>query len=1481
MKRLLLWAVLVTFSLTTAWAQFSGSGSGTESDPYKIYNADQLHQVRNYLGQSGVVFKLMNDINMADYIDGNFGSQGWEPIGVESQAFKGVFYGNGKKLTGFSISRGTTNYVGLFGYIDGATINNLTIEGPVTGKNYVGAFVGCATGNCTLSSLTHNGTITANSYAGHIAGQYSGSISTATVTGNVTTTSGYVGGIVGYQDTSGKTISNVNMTGNVTVSSSYSTYVGGIAGFSNATISNAICSGNVTASNSTSSYIGGIAGKSTAAINNASYSGDVRGGYYVGGITGHTSGAVNTATVNGAVKGTNSTGYTGGVVGFADNGATITNARITGNVTGTKLVGGICGKSIGGTITNSYSYGNVTGTGKYVGGVLGEGVTEISKCASFGDISGTSYVGGVIGVFGEVDLEVLVFNSYTYSSTIYDRWSSKTETLGITNCYAIGNVTGTSDYVGGVCGYANGCSWEKEQDETITLYYGGYKMTKGVKTNVTETEKCATYHYYAVITKLNLSDSYFSGNLKGGNYVGGIVGMGNNVSVYNNYSYANISGSSNIGGVIGSVQRNSVTFSIYPYNSSSLFSQAISLPSDYTLELKSNMAINSSVIATSNAGRIYGSKGESGITVAAPGTTSDNRALESGRLVISGVTQELENSEQNGQNNAIRYFKLRANYVSHGWDLNNDWKISDSETETFPYKPWQAAPPTITSNLVSGSTSISGQSIDGGTVYVTAGKNAERSATCTDYSWTVTGLSTLHSGENVSLYAKVSGKENSYRTLATVESSGSGTQNDPWLIYDAYDLQGVYKDGYYKQMNDIDLTSWISANSSTAGWVPVGYNGTGSINYDGNNHKVTGLWVNSTEDYAGLFSSFTKGTIRNLTVEATSKQVKGSNYVGIVIGKIGEGTLENVTANGNVSAKNYVGGIAGYTSSTTLKQLSYTGQLTATGYVGGITSYATSGSFTECEAEDVVIKASASQYVGGLVAYPVVAISKCKASGSITLSGTHEGAYVGGLAGRSSNTISDCSTNVTISSASMNGMAAGLVAYSSSTVKLCTATGSVTSTGTGAYTGGLVAKTGTSTLVENCYSTANVTGTKWTAGLVAYNYGKVNRCYAAGNVESTYYGAGVVGENYGSSATITNCVALNTMINVSDQTGWSVRVVGNFSNGATEPNQANLLAWKDMQVSVNNVPKTVYDDNLEGTAITTAATKSSVTYQNLGWDFTNVWTMPSNGFPELKWLAAAAEPDVKLGDLDGNGTVSITDVVLIIDVIAGTITDANKKAAADVNGDGNVSITDCVAAIDLIAAQQTSNARMASNGQWSTVNGQYTSTDFISAALQDNMLNVSLDNERSYTAFQMVVAMPEGMTIGKAAMDRMRGEDHTVTVRDMGNGQYLVAGFSADNDVLMGNSGRLLSIVTNGQSTGDIVIGNVEFATNEAEGYRLAGAVVSSTTTGVTEIVNSKSSNSKCYDLQGRRVDSSIFNVQSSMSKKGLYIINGKKVNIK
>ena len=78
--------------IATSFAQYSGSGSGTEDDPYLIFNENQLSQVSNFLNQEGVVFKLMKDLDLTEWIEENNPRQGWLPIGVESSPFMGKFW---------------------------------------------------------------------------------------------------------------------------------------------------------------------------------------------------------------------------------------------------------------------------------------------------------------------------------------------------------------------------------------------------------------------------------------------------------------------------------------------------------------------------------------------------------------------------------------------------------------------------------------------------------------------------------------------------------------------------------------------------------------------------------------------------------------------------------------------------------------------------------------------------------------------------------------------------------------------------------------------------------------------------------------------------------------------------------------------------------------------------------------------------------------------------------------------------------------------------------------------------------------------------------------------------------------------------------------------------------------------------------------------------------------------------------------------
>ena len=237
------------------------------------------------------------------------------------------------------------------------------------------------------------------------------------------------------------------------------------------------------------------------------------------------------------------------------------------------------------------------------------------------------------------------------------------------------------------------------------------------------------------------------------------------------------------------------------------------------------------------------------------------------------------------------------------------------------------------------------------------------------------------------------------------------------------------------------------------------------------------------------------------------------------------------------------------------------------------------------------------------------------------------------------------------------------------------------------------------------------------------------------------------------------------------------------------------------------------------------------------------------------------------GDLNGDGEVDITDIILIIDVMSGQCTDANTMEAADINNDGDVDITDIIGAIDLMILQDASNSRLV------TASAHQQTADYITASTKGNDIIVNLENKKSYSAFQMIVNVPDGLALTSAKLNNVRSEGHQLLLRQIDNNQYLIMGFSLDNEEFSGNSGQLLTLTTEGQADGDIVINHVLFGTPDAHGYRLAGLTINIIPTSITDYEITETGEPEIiFDLQGRRI---------ATPKKGLYIINGKKVNIR
>lgn len=184
-------------------------GRGTVDDPFSITAPEHLGNVSVMAG-GGYHFSLDNDIDLSDYLSPQ--GNGWMPIGSSSEPFDGTFLGNMHTISGLWIDRSSTDYLGLFGYVDRDVIIDgirlvLDEKGIVSTGSRVGGICGLSYGNITRCSV--QGAISGSYYVGGIAG-YGGSISQCYTEGEINGNND-VGGIGTYQSS----ISNCYSTATV------------------------------------------------------------------------------------------------------------------------------------------------------------------------------------------------------------------------------------------------------------------------------------------------------------------------------------------------------------------------------------------------------------------------------------------------------------------------------------------------------------------------------------------------------------------------------------------------------------------------------------------------------------------------------------------------------------------------------------------------------------------------------------------------------------------------------------------------------------------------------------------------------------------------------------------------------------------------------------------------------------------------------------------------------------------------------------------------------------------------------------------------------------------------------------------------------------------------------------------------------------------------------------------------------------------
>lgn len=191
---------------------------------YQIYDESNLRWFADKVnkGKSRINARLMNDIT----VDKN---TQWTPIGTsQDHPFEGTFDGNGKTITGLTYTDTSVNYVGLVGYADDATIQDVTVQGSsFNGNDYIGTVCGFIVRGNITGCTNSDSTVSGSWKIGGIAGKAKYiTVQRCVNTGKVSGIND-LGGIVGC--TEDATVQDCGNTGEVSPTGQ-GKYYGGIAG---------------------------------------------------------------------------------------------------------------------------------------------------------------------------------------------------------------------------------------------------------------------------------------------------------------------------------------------------------------------------------------------------------------------------------------------------------------------------------------------------------------------------------------------------------------------------------------------------------------------------------------------------------------------------------------------------------------------------------------------------------------------------------------------------------------------------------------------------------------------------------------------------------------------------------------------------------------------------------------------------------------------------------------------------------------------------------------------------------------------------------------------------------------------------------------------------------------------------------------------------------------------------------------------------
>lgn len=375
---------------------FSG-GAGTSVSPYLISKARDFKNFQKYTTGG---YRDAEGFRAADFLAAhykqteNITAGTVTPVGTSTAPFTGNYDGQGNTLN-VTIST-TTNNTGVFGYIQNATVKDLTVEGTIESSGvYTAGIAGQMAGSSKISGCTNK----------------------ADITNNTNESNSYAAGIVGKAQNTSEIVSCVN-EGAINASKAFA---GGIVGDMTGTVDKCVNKNSVVGGANTGGIAGALRASSTVRRCYSSDNKTITGTNRVGGIVGsQVGGTVANCFSNSNVTITsNADDYgAGGLVGILGNGLLFNSS--TGDITvkcsatctdkdDAKVnVGGLVGRQNNGTIQNVYS-------------------PLYAKDIKIGTIHGRSSsgkIGQIVGVIASGNLCAYYFGGCATATTGWQYWGT-------------------------------------------------------------------------------------------------------------------------------------------------------------------------------------------------------------------------------------------------------------------------------------------------------------------------------------------------------------------------------------------------------------------------------------------------------------------------------------------------------------------------------------------------------------------------------------------------------------------------------------------------------------------------------------------------------------------------------------------------------------------------------------------------------------------------------------------------------------------------------------------------------------------------------------------------------------------------------------------------------------------------------------------------------------------------------------------------